>query len=415
MKPGNQKSKIKSIKSFKQKDKIVLVRVDYNVEVEGQKVLDDTRVRASLETLDYLTSLRSRVILMSHRGRPGGKRDENLSLRPAARHLADLLNRKYVEPKDDNFALPDYPTPHVIFSSADIRGITRNDIEKLNPGDILFLENIRFYKEEDEGNAGFVKELSDLGDIFVNEAFSVCHRSAATVSGLALVLPSFAGLRLLQELEALDYVSQQARSPLVIVAGGAKITEKTAMLDQLLPKSDYLLVGGAMANLFFHALEYEIGDSKIEQEGNLAAVELLRNFKEKIILPTDVVVAGPGGDGGVVKDIGEVKPGEKILDIGPQSILKFSEIIKKSKTIIWNGPMGVFEKKPFSHGTLCLARLIASQGKGRAYTLVGGGESLQALNLSQMREYVDFVSTGGGAMLSYLGGEDMPGLSALAG
>ena len=407
----NLRSKIKSVRNFKEQGKVVLVRADYNVEFIDGKIVDDTRIISTLPTLQHLTDLKSKLVLISHFGRPKGKFDPKLSLSGVASYLADALGRKFVS--CDDFTFPEYPSPHIIFCKGDVRKLERAHLDKLNPGDILFLENIRFYPEEESLDENFAKHLASLVDVYVNEAFSVNHHGSVSISLIPKFVQSFAGLRLVQEMEVLDHVSLNANNPFVILAGGAKITEKAAMFNELLPRADYVLVGGAMANLFLKAQGFEIGDSKMEAEGVSVVNELWRNFREKIVLPRDVVVAFKNGSSGEVKPINGVRPGERILDIGPQTILEFAGILKTANTIIWNGPMGVFEQNPFSHGTLALARLVGTRGKGRAYVLVGGGETLQALNISGVKEYVDFVSTGGGAMLSYLGGEKLPGIEAL--
>ena len=407
-------SKLKSVKEFKAGGQTVLVRVDYNVEIVDGKVLDATRLIDSLPTLQYLLNLNSKILIFAHLGRPQGERRAELSLRPVAEKLAEILGRKLVEIVGENAKFPSYPIPHLYFWDADLRSLNPAVLAQgMRGGDLLLFENIRFFHEEENLNENFAEKLASLGDVYVNEAFSVDHHTATSVTLLPKKLPSFAGLRLMDELKTLDYVSTASRKPLVLVIGGAKIAEKEKMLQTLLPRADQLLLGGAMANLFLRALNYEVGDSLVEKEGLHLARELLRNFKEKIILPQDGVVGKEGDSFGAVKDIGRIRRDEKILDIGPQTILRYTQIIKSANTIIWNGPLGLFENKTFANGTLSLARIIASRGRGRAFVLVGGGETLQALDQTKMGDQVDFVSTGGGAMLAYLGGEDLPGLQAL--
>jgi len=412
---SNLTGKIKSVKNFRETGKTVLLRTDYNMSLTPVNgFIDDTRLQSSLPTIEYLLSLHSKIIILAHKGRPKGKKSTEESMHDIAQYLAQKLHKKFVEVEDETKSFPNYPVPHVIFYRGDVRRLTREKIDsELQPGNILFLENIRFYPEEESDISGFSKKLAALADVFVNEGFSVAHHASASTVGLTEYLPKYAGLQLIKEVETLEHIQKNASKPFVIVAGGAKISEKVKMLETLLPQADYLLVGGAMANLFFKVKDFNIGDSLYEQEGVLAASNLLRNFKEKIVLPVDVVIGRREGVSAEVKAASSVRPGEKILDIGPQSILKYADIIKTAQTIVWNGPMGLFEEKNFSHGTTSLARLIASRGMGEAFVVVGGGETLEAVHQVKMKESIDFVSTGGGAMLSFLGGEELPGLTSL--
>lgn len=404
---------IKSIEKFKEKGKAVVLRVDYNVETSGGRVLDLTRIEASLKTIKHLLSLNSKIIIISHVGRPGGQHDPKLSLEPAAEALAEKLNRKLAVIKGD-LKFPDYPMPHLFFLKKDLR---EQDVKNLRhimtEGDIVVLENIRFYKAEEELSQKFGKLLAGLGDIYVNEAFAVAHHASTSVSVLPKFLPHYAGFTLLKELDVLGRISQHVKKPLVLVVGGAKITDKQKMLEKLLPKADRLITGGALATLFLKVKNYPIGDSLIQKEGFNTARDLIRNFKEKIVLPKDVVVGRSLESRGTVRKITNVGPGEKIYDLGPETILEYSKVIKTAATIIWNGPMGVCEHKQFSHGTKALARLIASRAKLKTFVVAGGGETIQALDETGLRDNVDFVSTGGGAMLDLLGGEKLPGVEAL--
>lgn len=404
---------LKSIEKFKEEKKAVILRVDYNIETKNGKVLDSTRIEASLKTIKYLLKLNSRIILVSHRGRPEGKPDKELSLEPAAHALAEYLDRKLAV-VDERFKLPDYPMPHLFFVKGDLREM---DLKKLKhlmaDGDIIMLENIRFYKQEDELNEKFAKLLASLGDVYVNEAFSVNHHASTSVSVLPKFLPHYAGFRLQEELEVLGRLLHSVKKPLVLVVGGAKITDKQKMLEKLLPKADVLLAGGALASLFLKIKNYSIGDSVIQKEGVHTARDIIRNYKEKIIIPKDVVVGRNLESRGTVRKINEIKPGEKIFDIGPATILEYSKFIKGAATIIWNGPMGVCEYKSFSHGTYALARLIASRAKRKTFVVAGGGETIQALDQTTLKDNIDFISTGGGSMLDLLGGEKLPGVEAL--
>ncbi len=407
-------SRLKSVKQYNERGQLALVRVDYNIETIDGQIIDDTRIRASLPTLEHLVAKDSKIILLSHRGRPKGTPEAELSLQPVAEHLARCLNRKLLVIEGDSPKFADYAIPHIYFLKSDLRRLKREALaESLKPGDIVLAENIRFYPEEEKIDENFAQKIAALADVYINEAFSVDHHPSSTITLLPKLLPSFAGLRLLDEIKNLNFASNASRKPLVLVIGGAKITEKEKMLQALLPRADQLLVGGAMANLFLHTLNYEVGDSLLEREGVSTAQNILRNFRDKIVLPVDTIVGLDENGGGKVKSIEQIGLNEKILDIGPQTILKYAEIIKQANTIIWNGPLGFFENKVFAHGTLALGRLIAARGGGKAFVLIGGGETVEALHQTGMSEYVDFVSTGGGAMLSFLGGQDMPGLRAL--
>src|SRR3989338_4910043 len=405
--------KLKSVGEFKERGKTVLLRVDYNIECEKGKTCDVTHIIDSLPSIKYLLELNSRILIVAHRGRPDGRANAELSLKIAAESLAGLLGRKFISLACSDIKFPSYPVPYVYFAGGDIRTLKREAIEKnMKPGDIVVFENIRFYPEEEKLDKNFAKGIASLADIYVNEAFSVDHHSSVSVEMCPLYLKNYAGFRLMDEIKNLEFVVNSAKKPLVLVIGGAKITDKAKMLNVLIPRSDYVIVGGAMANLFLLVKNYQIGGSFVEEGGYQMAAEIMRNHKDKIILPRDVIVSRNMEGSGILKLIDSVEPGEKIVDIGPETIFDYSEIIKKASTIIWNGPLGVFENQFFAHGTLALARLIASRAKGKAYALVGGGETLQALNQTQMQDYIDFVSTGGGAILSYLG-EEMPGISAL--
>jgi phosphoglycerate kinase len=284
-------------------------------------------------------------------------------------------------------------------------------VSKMKEGEILVLENLRFYKEEEENNKKFAKLLASFADIYINNAFAVSHREHASVSAIKRYLPAFAGILLEDEIINLNKVLKPEK-PLIAVIGGVKIKTKISILKKFKKSASYILVGGALANNFLSARQYEIGRSLVSREDIKLTKKLL---SKKVILPVDVLVSNKkDGTGKVlVRDIDKVSKSDAILDIGPQTIRLFSRYIKEAKTIIWNGPMGKFELDHFRHGTLSIARVIAARSTGTAFGVVGGGETVESLKMTKMLDYVDWVSTGGGAMLAYLGGEKMPGLKGI--
>lgn len=391
--------KICSIKDIKNlKGKRALVRVDYNLSINNGKLdfKDDLRIRAGLPTIKYLLEKGATVILMAHLGRPDGW-DKKLTLAPVARYLGKLLKKP------------------VNFISQDI---VKKDVSKKIKKGVNLLENVRFYAEESKNDRNFAKRLAALGDIYINEGFSVSHRPDVSVAGLQDLLPSYAGLHLEREIANLSkclHIGWRGR-PYVALLGGAKISTKINLILRLLKSANQVLLGGAMISGLLKFQGYKIGKTLTEDIDPKIAKDILKN--KKVIMPDDVVVARPGDVKNIktvrLADTKEIcKHDEAILDMGPETVLKFSKYLKKAKTIVWNGPLGLFEKPPFAYATIALGQLIASRGKGRTFAAVGGGETISALNLTGMAEYVDWVSTGGGAMLSFLAGEKMPGLQKI--
>ncbi|MDD5071572.1 MAG: phosphoglycerate kinase [Patescibacteria group bacterium] len=388
---------LNSIKSIRQAKKLVgkrvFLRTDFNVPVEKGKVADDYKIMASLPTIRFLLRYRAKIIIASHLGRPDGRREKKYSLAPVARHLGGLLDEK------------------VRFSD-DCTGLAAGTaVGKMKPGEILMLENLRFAKGEEKNDKKFAKELAGLADIYVNDAFANSHRKHASMAAIKKYLPSYAGLLLAEEVENLNKIIYP-RQPLIAVIGGAKIGTKISFIRKLSQKSFKVLIGGALANNFFAARGMEIGKSLADKK----SVALAKSLKAKnILLPVDVVVSGKkDGRGPVkVKNDFRVNKNEAILDIGPKTVRLYSSFLKKAQTIIWNGPMGMFENEHFKHGTLAIARVIASRSRGRAFGVVGGGETIAALKMTGMEDYVDWISTGGGATLAFLNGEKMPGLSKI--
>jgi len=391
---------IKSIKSVKNlKDKRVLLRVDYNLPFDGGDInfKENTRIKASLETIKFLLKEGANIILISHLDRPDNW-DMEYTLKPIAKYLEKLLKQK------------------VVFLENNIL----KEIPKINKG-IYMLENIRFYKEEYENDKKFAKKLASLGDLYVNDAFSVSHRSESSMSAITDFLPSYAGIFLEKELNNLSSICsgniKKNNRPYVAIVGGAKISTKINLIDNLLKTADKVLLGGA---LIIEVLRHK----GINIDGSLTSSAVSKKYldkllkNKKLLLPVDVIVGCSNEDKyAKVVRLDKLKKvcqfGEYILDIGPETIRNFSAEIKKAQTIVWNGPMGYFESPLFAYGTKSIAQVIAMRGKGKAYAVVGGGETVTALNQIKMAKYVDWVSTGGGAMLAFLGGEKMPGLKKI--
>lgn len=384
---------IKKIKNFK--NKIIFLRVDFNVPLLAGKIKEDYKIRAGLETIEYLAERGARIIVATHLGEPTKKFEAAYSVRPVAARLRILLKRP------------------VKFLSETVGLKIQKAVKNMKPGEIVMLENLRFHPGEYSNDPAFAAELAALADIYVGDAFAVCHRAQASLSAIKNYLPSYAGLLLERELKVLNKILQP-KKPLVVIIGGAKIRTKAPLISKLQAVADQILIGGGLANNFFKFQGLEIGRSLVDD--NSATV--IKNFfnrkklNAKIILPRDVVVQTKSGQTKVVKPEA-VRSTDRIFDIGPATIADFAAYIKTAQTLIWNGPLGRFEEPSFKHGTLAIATLIAARSSGRAYGVVGGGETIEALKLTKMTKYVDWVSTAGGAMLTYLGGGQMPGLNKI--
>ena len=374
--------------------KKALVRVDFNVPLENGKVDDDTRIKAALPTIRYLSDHGAAVILMSHLGRPGGKRVEELSLWPVARYLEKLVEGK------------------VRFAPDCLGEEARERASRLNPGELLVLENTRFHPGEKANDPGMAEKLASLGDVFVNDAFGTAHRKHASNVGVAEFLPAVAGYLLEKEIQYLGKTIENPQKPFVAVLGGAKVSGKIGVIRNLLGKTDRILIGGGMANTFFKAQGREVGESLVEPEVLGTARELLSEAGDKLMLPEDFVIADRFSADAEKETIpvGDVKEGWRILDIGPQTIEAFREVIQKAATVVWNGPMGVFEFPAFAEGTFQLTEIVA---KSSAVSIVGGGDSASAVRKAGLEEEITHISTGGGASLKMLEGADLPGLTAL--
>lgn len=405
---------IKFLKSTTIKNKTVLLRVDVNVPInkETGKIGDSFRIEQILPTVKLLQAAGNRIIICGHLGRPQG-RDVKLSLKPAAEKFAEILGYKFLE---THHPLPSYPIRHVIFYTGNIESDTHTEqLKKTSQQDIIFLENLRFYKGEEENDSHLAKKLAELADVYVNDAFGVDHRKAASTVAITKYLPSYCGLLLEKEIKYLDEVLKTKKKPFVLMMGGIKISDKVETIKHLGERADKILLGGGIANLFFLSKGYEIGKSKVESEALKTAWTLEKNFKSKILLPLDVVVCNQKMDRDSIRCCSphEVKKTEIILDHGPKTMMAFARELKLAKVILWNGPLGLFEKKPFDMCTFALARIIGSVGKRKALAVVGGGETVNAVRQSHQFEHMDHVSTGGGAMLEYLAGKKLPGIEAL--
>ncbi|MFZ6020855.1 MAG: phosphoglycerate kinase [Chloroflexota bacterium] len=385
----------KTVRDIDVKGKKVFVRVDFNVPVKDGVVGDDTRIRAALPTIQYLLDQGAAVILASHLGRPKGGPDPKYSLKPVADYLANLLGKP------------------VVFAEDCIGPVAEAAAAALKPGEVLVLENTRFHPEEEKNDEGMSKALAKLADIYVNDAFGTAHRAHASTAGIAAYLPAVAGFLLEKEIKYLGQAIDDPKRPFVAILGGAKISDKIGVIKNLLKKADTILIGGGMANTFFKAQGYPMADSLVEEEALETARQLLAEGKDKIRLPVDVVIADKfdAEAQSRVMPVGAVPDGWRILDIGPETVDSYSKVINGAGTIVWNGPMGVFEFPRFAEGTYGIAKAVASSG---AISVIGGGESVAAINQSGLADKITHISTGGGASLEMLEGLELPGVAALA-
>jgi phosphoglycerate kinase len=383
------------------KGKTALVRVDFNVPMENGVVQDDTRLRAALPTIDLLSKAGAKIILLAHFDRPKGKRVPEMSLKPVVEPLAKLV-KKPVAWADDCIGEP-----------------AKAVVDALKPGDIALLENLRYHAGEEKNDPAFAAELAKLGDIYVNDAFSAAHRAHASTEGIAKLLPAYPGLSMERELTALDAALGNPQRPVLGIVGGSKVSTKLDLLKNLVTKLDKLAIGGGMANTFLFAQGHDVGSSYCEKDLAGTAREIIRlagQNKCELLLPIDIVVAEQMAAGVPtrVRGLGQVDEHERILDAGPESVARLKKAMAASKTLIWNGPLGVFEIPPFDKGTVDAAKEAAKLAReGKLIAVAGGGDTVSAMNHAGVAADLTFISTAGGAFLEWMEGKVLPGVEAL--
>jgi len=387
----------KTVRDIPVENKKVLVRVDYNVPLKDGKVQDDTRIRLSLPTIRYLLERNANLVLISHLGRPKGEKKEELKLDPVAEKLEELLGKKVTK------------VDEVVGDR--VAGV----VNSLSQGEVLLLENVRFEPGEEKNDPGLAKQLSRLGEIYVNDAFGTAHRAHASTEGITGFLPSVAGLLLEKEVDTLQGCLEEPRRPLTVVMGGAKVSDKLGVIKRFLQTADYLLIGGGMANTFLVAQGYSPGSSFYEEDSLEDARELLGLFEQsraRVYLPRDLVAADSVEEGASQREVpvNSLSGEDRAVDVGSSTMEVYEEVIRKSEMIVWNGPLGVFEVPPFHRGTEILARAAVDS---RAFLLLGGGDTVSAFENLNLIQGVDYVSTGGGATLEFWEKGDLPGIKAL--
>jgi phosphoglycerate kinase len=384
-----------TVRDISLKGKHVLMRVDFNVPMANGVVTDDKRIKAALPTIQYVIDQGASLVLMSHLGRPKGTGFEpDFSLKAASEALATSLGKPVQ-------MAPDCVGP-------DVEAIAKT----LKPGDVLMLENTRFHKSEEKNDLDLARQMAALGDVYVNDAFGSAHRAHASTEGVARFLPAVSGFLMEQELEYLGRATDNPAHPYVAILGGAKVSDKIAVIENLLTRCDTLIIGGGMANTFLAAKGYNMQDSLVEAGSVATARAIMAKAGDRLMLPVDAVAADrfDAEAASQVVDLDKVPAGWRVLDIGPKSIAEFGEVLKRAKLVVWNGPMGVFEFSRFAEGTFAIARLLASTG---ATTVIGGGDSASAVKKAGVAKQMTHVSTGGGASLEYLEGRMLPGVAAL--
>ncbi len=390
-----------SIKDLDIEGKRILIRCDFNVPLDkDQNITDDTRIRAALPTINYLIGKDCSLILCSHLGRPKGKIKPELSLKPVTKRLGEILNRE------------------VKMASDCIGEEVKKMAKELKTGEILLLENLRFHPEEKANDLDFAKELASLADFFIQDAFGTCHRKHASTSSTSKYLPSGTGFLLEKEIVYLEKLLENPEKPFLAILGGAKVSDKMSVIKNLIDKVDTMIIGGAMAYTFLKAHKIKVGNSLIEEDKISMADEIMKKAVERKIaalLPIDHIVAREIKEGSETKETDgvEIENGWKGVDIGPNTINRFSTVIKAAKTIFWNGPLGIFEIDKFARGTNTIANLLADATSDGATTVIGGGDSIAAINKLGLKNEISHISTGGGASLEFLEGKELPGIAAL--
>ncbi|HYE46867.1 MAG TPA: phosphoglycerate kinase [Caulobacter sp.] len=395
----------RSLESVRLKGLTALVRVDFNVPMEDGRITDDTRLRAALPTIHYLSRNGARIVLLAHFDRPKGKRVPEMSLKPIVEPLSALLEQE------------------VFFADDCIGDVARRTAEGLEDGGVALMENLRFHAGEEANDPAFAQALAAYGDLYVNDAFSAAHRAHASTEGLARLLPAYPGLAMQRELEALDAALGNPRRPVMGIVGGAKVSTKLDLLNNLVGKLQYLAIGGGMANTFRFAQGYDIAASLCEKDMADTARRILDSAKAAgchILLPTDVIAAKDLKPGAATRTVelsqtaGGLEPDDKIFDVGPNSLAQLLDAMAESRTLIWNGPLGVFEVPPFDAATVAAARHAAKLATaGKLIAVAGGGDTVSALNHAGVAAEMTFVSTAGGAFLEWMEGKELPGVKAL--
>ena len=400
---SQRKATIADLRDEDVRGKRVLVRVDYNVPIEDGRITDDKRITSTLPTLDALLQRGARVVLLAHFGRPKGKPNAEMSLRPVADHLATLLEGRPVRFVEDT-------------AGREAGGA----VSLMQDGEVLLLENTRFLPGEEKNDSALAEQMAALGDVYVNDAFGAAHRAHASTAGVATVMkaygrPAVAGLLMDRELQYLGRALANPERPFVAIRGGAKISGKIDVIRSLLPKVDHLLIGGAMANTFFRAMGLGTGTSLVEEDRLDMARELLATAGDKLVIPVDAVVAPKleAGQATQTVDRESIPADQSVLDVGPRTVEEFRRILSTARTVLWNGPMGVFEIAEFAAGTRGVAEAVAEATDRGATTIIGGGDSAAAVAELGLEARMSHVSTGGGASLEFLEGKELPGVAAL--
>ncbi len=384
----------KTVRDIDVKGKKVLVRVDFNVPLKDGAVSDDTRIRGALPTIQYLLDNGAAVILCSHLGRPKGVADPKYSLKPVAEYLQKLV-------------------PNKVYFADDCAGESAvKGAAALKPGEILVLENTRYYAGEEKNDLGLAEKLASLADLYVNDAFGTAHRAHSSTEGVTHFKPGVAGFLLEKEIQYLSSAVEDPKRPFVAILGGAKISDKIGVIKNLLSKADKVLIGGGMANTFFAAKGIKMADSLVQEEAIDTAKEILAAGSDKLVLPVDMVIADAFDNNANKKvvDVADVENGWRVLDIGPKTVELYSKLVADAATVVWNGPMGVFEMPEFAKGTFAVAKAVADSN---AISIIGGGDSVAAIQQSGLASKVTHISTGGGASLEMLEGIQLPGVAAL--
>jgi len=400
---SQRKATIADLKDEDVRGKRVLVRVDYNVPIEDGRITDDKRITSTLPTLDALLQRGARVVLLAHFGRPKGKPNAEMSLRPVAAHLETLLEGRSVRFVEETVGLQ-----------------AGGAVSLMQDGEVLLLENTRFLPGEEKNDSSLAEEMSALGDVYVNDAFGAAHRAHASTAGVAIAMkaygkPAVAGLLMDRELQYLGGALAEPERPFVAILGGAKISGKIDVIRSLLPKVDHLLIGGAMANTFFRAMGLGTGTSLVEDDRVDMARELLATAGDKLVIPVDAVVAPRLEAGQTTQTVAResIPSDQSVLDVGPKTVEEFRRILSTARTVLWNGPMGVFEIAEFAAGTRGVAEAVAEATDRGATTIIGGGDSAAAVAELGLEARMSHVSTGGGASLEFLEGKELPGVAAL--